>query len=150
MNRPLLLALLIGISLLGIADSWYLFQSAVTDTALTCDIGGGLDGCNTVAQSPYSYFIGLPLAFYGVVFFSAFFVLAAVVWLVPKRNLYRALNWLSVVGVGMSAIFLFIQFVLIKAICIYCVASAVLTLLLWILARDLWKRFAPPHLVRVG
>lgn len=140
MHRTLLLALLFALSFLGIADSWYLYQSAVTDTALSCDIGAGLDGCNTVAQSPYSYLFGIPLALYGVGFFAFVCALAAALTLFPARFLYRALLALSVFGTGASAVFLYIQFVLIKALCIYCIASAVIVALMLLIAHTLWKR----------
>lgn len=149
MKRSLLIALVLGLSFVGIADSWYLYQSAVTDTALTCDLGSGLDGCNIVAQSPYSYLFGLPLALYGVGFFSLLFALGAALLIVPRRDLYRALYALSLFGVAASFVFLVIQFALIKAICIYCIASAVIALLLFFVARTLWKRFAPPGLISI-
>lgn len=140
MNRTLLIVLLIVLSLFGIADSWYLYQSAVTDTALTCDIGGGLDGCNIVAQSPYSQFMGLPLALYGVGFFSVMLVLGMVLFVLPSRLLYRPIYILSVLGTVASIVFLFIQFTLIKAICIYCIASAGAVFLLCVVSRALWKQ----------
>ena len=142
MNRNLLIVLLVVLSLFGIADSWYLYQSAVTDTALTCDIGAGLDGCNIVAQSPYSQFMGLPLALYGVGFFSVLFVLSMALLVVPMRTLYRALYILSLVGSLASVVFLFIQFALIKAICIYCIASAFIVFGMCMISRIVWKRFA--------
>jgi len=141
MNRSFLLVLVFALSFVGIADSWYLYQSAVTDTALSCDIGAGLDGCNIVAQSPYSYLFGVPLALYGVGFFALVFVLAAVLTLFPTRTLYRTLLGLSVLGTGASFVFLYIQFVLIKALCIYCIASAAIVALLLLVARELLKRF---------
>lgn len=149
MNRSLLLALLIVLSLLGLADSWYLFQSAITDTALTCDIGSGLDGCNIVAQSPYSHLFGIPLGLYGVGFYVLVFVLAAVIAILPQRLFYRLLHLLALAGVLASIVFVFIQFALIKAVCIYCLVSAGITLLSWVIARALLKRFSPPHLVSV-
>ncbi len=150
MNRSLLLALLVILSLLGLADSWYLFQSAITDTALTCNIGSGFDGCNIVAQSPYSHLFGIPLGLYGVGFFALVFVLSAVISLLPQRLFYRLLHLLTLAGALASIVFVFIQLALIKAVCIYCLISAGIALFLWIIARALLKRFSPPHLVSVS
>lgn len=149
MNRSLLVALILVLSFLGIADSWYLYQSAVTDTALSCDIGGGLDGCNIVAQSEYSHIFGIPLALYGVGFFALMFVLAALLIVVDTRRIYQALLTLSVAGVAASAVFVLIQFFLIKAICIYCIASAGIALLLLWASRVLKNRFSPVKLATV-
>jgi len=147
MNRSLLIALILALSFIGIADSWYLYQSAMTDAALSCDLGSGLDGCNIVAQSPYSQLFDVPLALYGVGFFALMFVLAAALFVMPVRRLYQGLLALSGVGVAASAIFVFIQFALIKALCIYCIASAAIAFLLCAFAWTLWKRFAPVPLV---
>ncbi|MES2668238.1 MAG: vitamin K epoxide reductase family protein [Patescibacteria group bacterium] len=143
MNRSLILSFLLALSFLGMADSWYLYQSAVTDTALSCDIGAGLDGCNIVAQSPYSYLLGLPLALYGIGFFALMFALTAALFVAPKRILYQALFLLTILGSIASVIFLAIQFALIKALCIYCILSAAFVFLMLGCARLLWKRFLP-------
>jgi len=143
MNRSVLIALVLVFSFLGLADSWYLFQSAVTDTALSCEIGAGLDGCNTVAESPYSYLLGVPLALYGVGFYALLFVLAAGLFFLPRRLLYDAVYALGIFGAVASLAFLFVQFALIKAFCIYCIASAVFAFLIFFAAHRLRKRFAP-------
>lgn len=134
------------LSLLGIADAWYLFQSAVTDTALSCDIGGGLDGCNIVAKSVYSHLFGVPLALYGVGFFACICILSAGLLVVSHRYLNLALYVLTAVGALASVLFLGIQFFLIKAICVYCLASAGITFLMFFLAHTLWKRAHVPVL----
>ena len=149
MNRLTLTVLLLLLAFFGIADAWYLTQSALTDTALSCNFGSALDGCNIVAQSAYSHLFGLPLALYGVAFYAGTFVLAAALLILPLRLLYR-LNYLfGMVGILASIVFLAIQFFLIKALCVYCLASAVIALLIYVISRELWRRFAPPHLVVV-
>jgi uncharacterized membrane protein len=150
MNRRLLLALVLGLSFLGIADSWYLYQSAVTHTALSCDLGAGLDGCNVVAQSPYANLLGVPIALYGVGFFALAFALGAAIFAFPERALYKALYALSAFGASASFVFVLIQLFLIKAVCIYCIASAGVAFLLLAAARSLWKRYAPARLASVG
>ena len=139
MQRSVLLALVLALSFLGIADSWYLFQSAVTDTALTCDIGAGLDGCNIVAQSPYSQLLGIPLALYGVGFFALLFAVGAALLLMPSRLLQKGLLALAAFGVAASVVFVYIQFFLIKALCIYCLLSAAITFVLLGVAWRLYK-----------
>jgi len=150
MNRSLLIVLVLVLSFLGIADSWYLYQSAITDTALSCDLGSGLDGCNIVAQSEYSRLFGIPLALYGVGFFALIFVLGASLSVVSSRRLYQTLLAVSVFGVIASAVFVLIQFVVIKALCIYCIASAVIAALLFAFSWLLWKRYAPIKLVTIA
>lgn len=128
MNRKLLVGLLVALSLIGIADSWYLSEHVATDTPLVCDIGGGLDGCNQVAQSPYSQIAGVPLAYIGLAFYGVFFLISLAALLLPPHKTHHiAMTVLSATASVASVAFLYIQLVLIGAVCVYCVISALLT-----------------------
>ncbi len=139
MKTTMLSAVILILSFFGIADAWYLTQSAYANSPLTCDISG-LDGCNKVAQSAYSHLFGLPLAFYGVFFFAFLFVLAAVSLFSARRVVYFCLNVLGIVGLVASFIFIGIQLGLIGAICIYCFASAFLSFGIFACTTVLWNR----------
>lgn len=144
MTRTALLSLLLVLTFMGLADAWYLAQAALDGTALSCSIAGleSLNGCNQVAQSAYSQFLGLPLALYGVGFYAALFIIAATLFVVPKRILYKAAIALGVVGLILSLYFVFLQFFVIKALCVYCLASVVISALIFFVTWRLWKRFA--------
>ena len=136
MTRTTLLNLLILLAALGLLDSLYLASHAVSNTALFCDIGAGLDGCNIVAQSPYSRFLGIPLAFYGVLFYALLLLgTFAAIWK-HHRYLHRALLAIAGVGAVFSVVFLYVQLVLIQALCVYCIFSAVVAFAS--LGADLW------------
>lgn len=149
MNRTTLSVLVIVLAFVGIADAWYLAQSAVTDTALSCSITG-LDGCNIVAQSPYARLFGVPLGVYGTIFYAIVFALAATLLVISNRMLFRALFILGAIGAAASLIFIFIQFMVIKAVCIYCLTSAGIAFIIFFIAWKLWKRYSPPLLVTVS
>ena len=117
----------------GLADSAYLAQSALSGTPLLCNIQN-LSGCNIVASSQYSHIFGIPLAEFGVLFYSIVFVLAALEIVLFDQLLRRALQVLAFLGVIASLYFTFIQAFVIEAFCIYCLASALITLLIFILA----------------
>lgn len=122
-------ALLVILAILGLADSVYLAEAATTGAPLVCDFGSVLEGCNVVAASPYSQFYGIPLAYLGVLFY----VLLLIAILV-HRNRKTLLTWkalvvVAILGALFSVAFLYIQFVLIKALCVYCLASAAFTFL---------------------
>ena len=142
-TRAGLLATLLVLAALGVADAWYLTQSALQGAALYCDVGAALDGCNIVAQSPYSKLLGVPLAAYGIAFYGLLFVIVAALFKATHHPLYQAVVALGVIGLIASIIFLFIQFVLIKALCIYCIASAVIAALICLIALLLFKKHAP-------
>jgi len=117
----------------GIADSAYLAQSELSGTPLLCNIGN-LSGCNIVASSQYSHIFGIPLAEFGILFYSVMFVLAALEIVLFDQLLRRALQALSLIGLLSSLYFTFVQIFLIGAFCIYCFASALTTLLIFIFA----------------
>ncbi|MBI2037037.1 MAG: vitamin K epoxide reductase family protein [Candidatus Liptonbacteria bacterium] len=125
--------LILILALFGIVDSAYLLQHELSGAPLSCDIQN-FSGCNIVASSPYSRIFDIPLAAFGVLFYGVIFVLAALELAVFDRLLRRALQVISLVGILSSLYFTFIQVFVINALCIYCVISALIALLIFILA----------------
>lgn len=117
----------------GLADSAYLAEHEATGTPLICNIQN-LSGCNVVASSSYSHIFGIPVAEFGVLFYSILFVLAALELVIFDQLLRRVLQLFAVVGLGVSLYSTFVQVFYIKALCIYCLASAVVTVFIFILA----------------
>lgn len=121
------------LAFLGVANSAYLAQQEANGEPLICNIQN-FSGCNIVAASEYSKLFGIPLAQYGILFFSILFVLAALELVIFDQLLRRVLQGISFVGVIASLYFTFIQAFVIQAFCIYCLASALVTLFIFILA----------------
>lgn len=126
----------VGILLLafaGLANSIYLAQHEKDGTPLICDVQN-LSGCNIVAASPYSRLFGITLGEYGVLFYGILFILAALELVLFDRLLRRVLQGISLVGIIASLYFTGLQLFVIGAFCIYCSASAIIALLIFILA----------------
>lgn len=136
--------LILVLAFLGLADSAYLAQHEITGAPLICNIEN-LDGCNTVVNSEYSRLFGIPLSEFGVLFYAVMFVLASLELVLFDRLLRRVLQGIAVVGMLASIYFVFVQFFFIGAFCIYCLASAIITLLVLICA----TRIEPLPLVRL-
>ena len=117
----------------GLADSAYLAQHEASGTPLLCNIQNP-SGCNVVAASQYSHIFGIPLAEFGILFYGILFVLAALEIVIFDRLLRRVLQAVSLIGVAASLYFTLIQAFVIRAFCIYCLVSALITLLIFILA----------------
>jgi uncharacterized membrane protein len=117
----------------GLADAAYLAQHAANGMPIICNVQG-LSDCNTVVKSPYSQLFGIPLADYGVFFFGVIFVLAALELFLFDRLLRRVLQIFSIIGILASAYFVSVQAFVIGALCIYCLTSASITLLILIFA----------------
>jgi uncharacterized membrane protein len=125
--------LILFLAFFGLADSAYLAQNALSGTPLICDIQS-LSGCNTVAASEYSRIFGIPLAEFGVLLYSIIFVLAALELVLFDRFLRRVLQVVSGIGAAVSLYYAFIQVFVIGAFCIYCFASSVTAILIFIFA----------------
>jgi uncharacterized membrane protein len=132
--------IIVILSMLGFADSVYLTVYKVLGIAIPCTI---THGCETVLSSKYSAFLGVPLAVWGIVFFSGIIVAALL------ANHYQLWRKLLTVGLGLgslaSLIFLALQFFVIKQVCQYCFLSDVLTIILLLLDMNI-EHYHPPHL----
>jgi uncharacterized membrane protein len=125
------LMLLFG--LIGIADAFYDSYAVYAGQLLWCP--PPIDGCNTVANSPHARLFGVPLGYIGLVFYLHMFAIAALLAFDPySRGLRLGALLYAALGVSSSIYFFYIQFAFIHAFCIYCLLSAVLTLLLLITA----------------
>jgi uncharacterized membrane protein len=128
--KRILVVLVLVLAFLGIANSAYIAQNEASGDPLLCNVQY-LSGCNIVASSQYSNLFGIPLAQYGVLFYGILFVLASVELVIFNRILRRILQAVSLVGVIASIYFTFLQTFFIGAFCIYCLASAVIALLIF-------------------
>jgi uncharacterized membrane protein len=114
---------------IGIADALYDSYAIYTGQLLWCP--PPIDGCNTVANSPYARIFGVPVGYFGLIFYSSMFALAALLAFDPlSRGLRLGALLYAALGVSSLVYFMYIQFAFIHAFCIYCLISAVLTLLL--------------------
>ncbi len=117
----------------GIADAAYLAQHALSNMPLICNIAD-LSGCNIVAQSPYAHLFGIPLGEYGILFYGIVFALALLELVLFDRFLRRALQGVALIGLLCSVAFEGIQIFLIHALCVYCLGSALVSLLIFLCA----------------
>jgi uncharacterized membrane protein len=138
MARQTLFLGILVLALLGLADSVYLADSALTNSSLSCGIAG-LDGCNTVAQSAYSKFLGIPLAVYGILFYVL--IIASMFYAKSVRTMrsFQILFFFASVGALLSFYFMFLQVFVIKAICIYCAGSFLASVIIWALSCRLFR-----------
>ena len=97
-----------------------------------------INGCNEVAGSPYARIFDLPVGYFGVVYYLYMVCLAALQAFDPfSRGLRLGAIIYAALGVCFSVYFIYLQVNFIHAFCIYCLISAVATLLLLILA--VWR-----------
>ena len=118
----------------GLSDSAYIAQHETQNaSSLICDVKN-FSGCNIVATSSYSHFFGIPIADYGIAFYSVIFILAALELVFFSMLLRRLLQGISLIGVVASLYFSYLEFFVIREICIFCIASAAIALVTLIVA----------------
>ncbi|HXG71457.1 MAG TPA: vitamin K epoxide reductase family protein [Gemmatimonadaceae bacterium] len=109
---------------------------------LTCSIGS----CETVNTSKWSTLAGIPVAAWGVLFYVEMFAIAMVgtsARLEENVAISVALVAQAVFGVIFSAWLTYLELFVIDAICIWCVASAlIVTAILIVSVLDLRERQA--------
>ncbi len=138
-------AVMLALALLGLAVAFYDSYVIYNGQLLWCP--PPIDGCNEVAASPYARILRLPVGYFGVVYYLYMFGLAALLAFDP---LSPGLRWGAVLyaalGVAFSLYFMVLQVGFIRAFCVYCLVSAVTTVLLAITAVRHWR--APRTLLR--
>jgi uncharacterized membrane protein len=121
------------LAFLGALDALYLWIYKISNNDKMC-LGSG--DCATVNYSPYSEIYGIPVALLGLL---AYLAILAILFLEPSWKLLEkfgvyAIFGLSLVGVLFSAYLTFLEFYVINAVCPFCIISAILILLLFILS----------------
>ena len=134
MKKPLYApTVMLALALVGIAVAFYDAYQLYNGQPLWCP--PPINGCNEVANSPYARIFNLPVGYFGVVYYLYMFGVAALLASDPFSRALRfgALAY-SALGVCFSIYFMYLQIAFIHAFCIYCLVSALTTLLLFVAA----------------
>ena len=130
MRRMIIAAL----ALIGVFVALYLtLYKLGTIGHLACGFGS----CERVNTSPWATFFGAPVAAWGLGFYVATLVVAIVgtsPGYVARRGVSQLLVLMSGVGVAFSAWLTYLELFAIDAICRYCVMSAVIVTLIFVVS----------------
>src|SRR5882724_7916914 len=77
---------MLALTLVGIAVAVYVARGNYTGQLLWCPI---IDGCNAVVNSPYSRVFGVPMSYFGFIYYLYMFALAARLAFEPFSNSLR-------------------------------------------------------------
>lgn len=135
-SRPIMA----GIASIGAVVTAYLTYTKFTGNEAACPT----QGCDIVLSSPYATVFGLPLALFGFLAYASMvvFAIAPILANSAKKELRGNLeSWTGLLlFMGATAMMVFSGFLMylltfeIKAVCVYCVASAIFSASLFILA----------------
>jgi len=126
-----------AIAVLSLAGAFLAIYLTLYKLGYLQTLACGTGSCEVVQASRWSKLFGLPVAMWGVGFYLAMFVLAAAGSfgrLADSPALARALAALSGFGVAFSGWLTYIEVARLHAICRYCVTSAGIVLVLFILS----------------
>lgn len=120
-----------ALSLAGLVISLYIWYKQVTTGPVLC-IGRG---CATVIRSRYGRLLGVPNGLWGSIYFGGLVGAAVAGAVVPEiaHVLARIAALASSVALALFAYLAYLQFAVLKALCSWCLASAFLTLAVFLL-----------------
>ena len=116
------------VSFIGFLDSSYLTVQHYRGEPPSCAI---FTGCETVASSKYAVVGPIPLALLGLLYYLAIFILTVAYFDTKKERLLLLAALLTIAGFLASLYFVYLQLFVIKAICLYCIISAVSSTILF-------------------
>jgi uncharacterized membrane protein len=134
-----MLAALVALAGLFVAGYLTLYKLGVIGT-LSCSIGS----CETVQLSRWATLLGLPVAAWGLGYYAVVFAatLAGVQdRFANSRGLSLALMLLTGCGLIFSLWLTYLELFVIKAICQWCVVSAVIAAVLFVICWLDWREF---------
>jgi len=118
--KSVVLAFLI-VSLLGFLDATYLTAKHYLGEAPACSM---IEGCEKVLTSSYATVGRVPVALMGAFYYLAIFFLTVAYLDTKRKGLLYFTARLTMVGFLVSLGLIYLQLFVIKAICLYCLASA--------------------------
>ncbi len=134
--RRILVIVISAIALIGFYDATYLTVKHFQNLTPNCSI---LEGCDVVTTSVYSKIAGIPVALLGSIYYASILALVIAYVDTKKKLFLKMLAHLTWAGLIASAWFVYLQLVVIGAICLYCMGSAVSSTLLFLLRFPLLK-----------
>ncbi len=131
------------LSLAGLFVALYLWLYKIgLIGSLTCGTGG----CEVVQTSRYAVFLGLPVALYGVLGYGVVLGVSLAGlqprWL-GRRGPTLVLTALATLGVLFTAYLNYLTVFRIHAVCRWCVASAAIITVIWLIALQAWWKERP-------
>ena len=130
------LFLLMFLAIVGIVDASYLSAQHFLGGDVKCLL---VSGCDVVLVSKYSTIFGLPVALFGLCFYIGVLFLSFLAYERKSRSLFQGLFLWSIGGLLATGWLFYVQAVLLKAFCFYCLISASLSTLIFLVSFYVFK-----------
>lgn len=124
------LGFLFALAFIGFIDALYLTITHYMNVIPPCSIGG----CEVVTTSTYSMIAGVPIALIGAVYYLIVLMLL-VAYVDKRKGIFLSLvAFITLISSLTSFYLTYLQLFVLKAICIYCMTSASVSILLGIIS----------------
>ncbi|OGN33906.1 MAG: hypothetical protein A3I39_01435 [Candidatus Yanofskybacteria bacterium RIFCSPLOWO2_02_FULL_47_9b] len=120
---------------IGFADALYLAVNHYRQVIPPCTVGS----CESVLTSRFAIIAGVPISLVGV---AAYALIVFLLLLYIDRSNVKVLKWvagLAAISFAVSVALVFLQLFVIRAICIYCMVSALSDTFLFVMTIPFWK-----------
>ncbi len=131
---------ILALSSVGLLDTGYLTYSHYEAAILKCFGVTVVNSCQVVTESIYSTILGVPVAVIGLAFYLFIFVTTILSFKSKYNFLLNLFLPLTGLAVLMSLRLVYLQISVIQYICYYCMLSATLSLLLFIISGIIYKK----------
>ncbi|HVX20735.1 MAG TPA: vitamin K epoxide reductase family protein [Acidimicrobiales bacterium] len=122
----------LALSLIGLGISIYLTIDHFAKIPLACS-DQGLINCQKVTTSAQSYFLGIPVAVLGLVFYTAMTVVnLPMLWFAADRRIHMVRLAMATVGVLFALYLVSAELLIIGNICLWCTSVHVITFILFV------------------
>lgn len=125
-NNKWIIALLF-LSFVGFTVSAYLTAKFYLGEVPTCSV---LKGCEEVTTSQYSKIGPFPISLFGAGYFLTLLIMLVAYLDMKKTALLKLFMLFTIPGALVSLVLLYLQFGVLKAICLYCLAADISILLI--------------------
>lgn len=127
-RRWVLIAMAV-VAFVGLMDASYLTAKHFLGDVPSCSV---LRGCEQVTTSEYATIGPIPVALLGAIFYFTMLALVLAQILVSHRLLTWSVKLLGISGFLVSVVLVVIMVFVIRALCIYCLGSALSSTLLFV------------------
>jgi uncharacterized membrane protein len=134
MKQETTLHIIMYLAIVGLLVSVYLTALFYQHTSTVCDINTTLS-CSKVSSSKYSSLFGIPVSIFGILGYltlaATSFVLLRKKFSLQKEKKVRLIQLFlgfSIIALMFSLYLTYIEFAILKAICIFCIASQIIIL----------------------
>lgn len=132
-----LVVAILALGVIGFIDSTYLTIEHYRGVIPPCSI---VQGCDTVLTSSYSQILGIPVALLGSLYYLLISIGAFAYLEGKSEKIFRYSLILPIFGLLGSIWFTSIQIFVLESYCTYCLASALISLALFILSCAIFYR----------